>query len=130
MAAIAGKAGWVKVGSDSVAMVESWDVSISDEALQTTGLGATYRSYIGRGLPEGTGSLTWRALDLTDTASLVLKAAMLANTTPITLSLSDDGTNHWGSSAVVTGFTHTTPVEGLVTGSCQFTLTGAITYGA
>ncbi len=129
MAAIQGKGGSVKSGSDAVAFVESWELGLSDEALETTGLGATARAYVGRGLPAGTFSLTWRALDNSDTATAALRAAMLDNATnTITLSLYESSTKYWSCTGIVTGFTQNTPVDGLVTGSCQGTCSGAITY--
>ena len=127
MAAIAGKGGKVMQGAAAVAFVESWDLGISDEALQTTGLGATARTYIGRGLPENTGSLTWRALDNSDTASAAIRAAALAGT-ELALDLYESATKYWDCQVIVTSFSQSVTVDGLVTGSFNFTVTGAPVY--
>jgi len=130
MAAIAGKGGKVMVGSDTVAFVENWTMGISNEALATHGLGATARTFIGLSLPEGTGTVQWRALDNSDTASAAIRAAALANATPITLKLYESATKYWDASegAIITSLGQEVPVEGLVTGSFGFTLSGTIAY--
>lgn len=130
MAAIQGKGGKIMVSSDTVAFVENWTLGISNEALQTTGLGATARTFIGQDLPEGTGTAQWRALDNSDTASAAIRAAALSNASPITLLLYESATKYWSGSegAIITSLGQETPVEGLVTGSFGFTLSGTITY--
>lgn len=127
MAACSGSGGKVMVSSDTVAFVESWDLDISDEALETTGLGASARTFIGRGLPALGGSLTFRALDNSDTATAALRAAVLAGTS-VALKLYESATKYWGGDAIVTGYKQTTNVDGLVTGSIDFQCTGSWSY--
>ena len=127
MAAIAGKGGKVMQGSAAVAFVESWELNISDEALETTGLGATTRSYIGRGLPENTGSLTFRALDNADTATAAIRAAALAGT-ELALDLYESASKYWDCQVIITSFSQSVSIDGVVGGSFSFTVTGAPTY--
>ena len=127
MAAIAGKGGKVMQGAAAVAFVESWSMDISNEALETTGLAATARSYIGLGLPTNTGSLTWRALDNSDTATAAIRAAALAGT-ELALDLYESATKYWDCQVIITQFSQSASVDGLVTGSFSFTITGAPTY--
>jgi hypothetical protein len=131
MAAKAGKSGWVKVSTDAVAFVAEWSGNIENAALETSGLGVTARTFIGQGLPLSTGSLTWQALDQSDTATHAIFDACLSGAL-VTLTLSDDGTNHYEGSegAILTNFGTSVPVDGLVTGTCSWTLSGTITYGA
>jgi hypothetical protein len=129
MAAIAGKGGKVLQGANTLAFVESWELGISDEALESTGLGATARTYIGRGLPVNTGSITWRALDNSGTGEAALRAAALANGTSVALKLYESATKYWDcATCIVTGFSQSVNVDGLVTGSLQFTVSGAPAY--
>lgn len=128
MAALAGKGGKVMVASDPVAFVESWDFSIDDEALETTGLAAAARTYIGRGLPTISGTITFRALDNSDTATAALRAAALDNSTAIALKLYESATKYWGGNGVITNMGETDVVDGLVTGSFSFQGTGAWSY--
>ena len=129
MAALSGKGGTVYSGASKLAFVEEWTTDISDEALETTGLGDTTRSYIGRGLPERTFSFTWRALDMTDTGSLAAYTQAATNSgTVLTLHLYTTGTTGWSGNGIVTAFSASTNVDGLLTGSCSGTVTGAWTY--
>lgn len=128
MAAIAGKGGKVVIGSDTVAFVENWTLNIGDEALETTGLGASARTYIGRALYEATADLTWRALDNSDTATAAIRAAALTNSGSVTLKLYQDGTKYWTGTAFLTSFSQDTSVDGLVGGSCSATYSGGVTY--
>ena len=81
MAALAGKGGKVMSGASTVAFVESWEICVEDEALETTGLGANSKSYIGRGLPGTTANITWRAVDQSDTGTLTFLTAAQPNAT-------------------------------------------------
>lgn len=127
MAAIAGKGGSVKQGANALAMVESWEMSISDEALETTGLGASARTYIGRGLPQNTGTVNYRALDNSDTGTAAIRAAALAGT-ELALDLYESATKYWDCQVIITSFGQQTNVDGLVAGSFGFTITGAPAY--
>lgn len=127
MAATSGKSGKVMVSTNTVAFVESWDLDISDEALETTGLGGSARSYIGRGLPALSGSLSFRALDNSDTATAALRAAMLGGSS-VSLKLYDSASTYWSGSALITGYKETANVDGLVTGSIDFVCTGTWSY--
>jgi hypothetical protein len=128
MAAIKGVAGKVMVSSDAVAFVDSWSLNLDNPALETTGLGATARAYIGQGLPAGTGTLTYKALDNADTATAALRTAFLAGNI-VTMTLYESASKYWGATgAIITSLTQDVAVEGAVTGSMNFTLTGAISY--
>lgn len=129
MAAIAGKGGKVMQGANTLTFVESWELSISDEALETTGLGATTRTYIGRGLPVNTGSVTWKALDNSGTGEAALRAAALANGTSVALKLYESATKYWDCTVCfITSFSQSVGVDGLVAGSFQFTCGAAPAY--
>ena len=127
MAAIAGKGGSVKQGSSVLAFVESWEMSIANEALESTGLGATSRSYVGLGLPTNTGTVNFRALDNSDTGTAAVRAAALAGT-ELALDLYDSPTKYWDCQVIITDFSQSTSVDGLVAGSFGFTITGTPAY--
>ena len=128
MAAIAGKGGKVMQGANTLAFVESWEFSISDEALETSGLGATARTYIGRGLPENTGTITWKALDNSATGEAAIRAGALAGTS-MALKLYESATKYWDcTSCFITSLGNGANVDGLVTGSFSFTVSGAPVY--
>jgi hypothetical protein len=128
MTAIVGKNGKVKQGTNELAYVESWELSISDEALETTGLGATARTYVGRGLPENTGTVTWRALDNSGTGEAAIRSAALAGTS-VALDLYESATKYWKiEAAYITSFSQTVNVDELVSGSFEFTISGAPEY--
>lgn len=131
MAIKQGIGGKVMVGANTAANVESWEMQISNETLDTTGLGASGRAFVGRGLPEFTFTVNFKALDLADTATLALKAAAVSNSTGVTLLLYEDGTKYWtsaASSAYIDSYSETASVDGLVTGTISGKVSGVMTY--
>ena len=131
MAAIQGRGGKVMVGADTAAFVEEWTLNIEDEVLDTTGLGSTTRTYIGRGLPDTSWSINFKALDLSDTATAAFLTAAQANASGITLLLYTSATKYFtsaASSAFVTSLSCTTHVDNSVTGSASGKVSGAMTY--
>lgn len=128
MAAITGKSGKVMQGENTLVFVESWELSVSDEALETTGLGATNRTYVGLGLPERTGTVTWKALDNSGTGEAAVRAAALAGTS-VALKLYESATKYWDiATAYITSFSQSTPIDGTVAGSFAFTVSGVLAY--
>lgn len=129
MAALSGKGGTVYSGTDKVAFVEEWTTEIADEALETTGLGDTVRSYIGRGLPTRNFSFTFRGLDMADTGSLAFYTQAATNSgAAITLHFYTTGTTGWSGNGIVTSFSASAGIDGLVSGSCSGVISGAWTY--
>jgi len=129
MSAIAGRGGSVVQGANVLTFVESWELSISDETLETTGLGATGKTFIGRGLPENSGTINWRALDNSGTGEAALRAAAQANGTSVTLNLYESGTKYWAcTTCYVKSFSQQVGVDGLVSGSLGFVVSGNPTY--
>lgn len=129
MAAICGKSGKVVVGSDTVAYVESWDMSIPGiELSELTALGAAAKSFLACGLPgPATGTLTFRALDNSDTATAALRGALLAGTS-VTLNLYESSDKYWTAAAYVTDFSQNVGVDGPVSGSMGFQYAVIPTY--
>jgi hypothetical protein len=108
--------------------VESWELSISDEVFEATGLGATARAKVPHGLPENSWSITWKALDMSDASTLAFLTAIQAGSS-MKLNLYQDGTKYWKmATAYITGFTTGAAVDGLVTGSAQGTCDGNPAY--
>jgi hypothetical protein len=128
MAALAGKGGAVKIDTTAAAYVESWELSISDEVYDATGLGATSKAKVPHGLPENSWSITWKACDMSDASTLAFLTAIQAGTS-IKLNLFQDGSKYWKmETAYVTGFTTGATVDGLVTGSAEGTCDGNPAY--
>lgn len=131
MAALAGRAGSIDVSGSKCTFVGSWEASIEDEALETTGLGATTYTGIGRGLPKTSFTINFNALDLSDTPTLALLTAAQANATGLTCKFYVSGTKYYASPATscfITGLSTSTDVQGLVTGSVSGVVSGALTY--
>lgn len=128
MAAIAGKGGAVKIDTTAAAYVESWELSISDEVYDATGLGATARAKVAHGLPENSWSITWKAMDMSDASTLAFLTAIQAGTS-MKLNLYESSTKYWKmATAYVTGFTTGATVDGLVTGTAEGTCDGNPAY--
>lgn len=129
MAAIAGKGGKVMQGANTLVFVKSWTLAIKDDALESTGLGATARTYIGRGLPENTGSVEWQALDNSGTGEALVRASALDNSTTVALKLYESATKYWNcATVIITDFSQDVEVDGIVSGSFSFTVSGAPVY--
>lgn len=128
MAVKAGKSGKVMEGAVTIANIESWDLTIDDEALEYTGMGASARVYIGKGLYNIKGSVKFKGLDNADTGTAAIRAKILDNSSSIALKLYEDGTKYWGGDAIIVGMPQSSTLEGLVTGSFDFVGTGAWSY--
>jgi hypothetical protein len=107
-------------------MVQNWELQFTSDIFQTTGLGATFRTFIGAGIISWTGSFsrvyedeTWHdiAADNATNASLVMK---LYENQPSDLV--------WCGYATPTGWSESVNTEGLVMETLQFTGNGEIAY--
>ena len=118
--AIAGKDGSVSLdgGTSTVVSIREWSLDESAETLDTTNFDNTdgHRTYIA-GLKDTTGSFSgdWDASQMADTAP----------GTTVTAQLNITDANYVSGSAIITGRSVTTVVDGKAEGTFDFQLTEA-----
>ncbi len=126
MTALAGKAGSVKIGANTVAEIEEWDYAPTADILEKTPFLATSKSHL-VGLLDGTGSIKGRH-DMTDTnGQLALRTAYL-NGTQTTLLLYVNGVNKYTVPALIKDMQIKASVKGLVEITFNFQQDGDATF--
>ncbi len=128
MAALHGKAGNVKIGANTVAEIDSWELDVDRATFDTTkfNLGNNWKTFL-PGLVGAVGKLSGR-LDMTDTNGQVAMFNSFTSDTPLSLTLYLDATHNFAVSAFITKLAAKTPVSALETGDWDFQVTGAATY--
>jgi|SRR5579885_2138877 len=102
MAALAGKDGLVKIGTNTVALMDSWEVNPSADMLDITSFGDDWKTKIA-GLKDWSAKVSGN-FDYTDTDGQVALVTAFINGTTVTLKLYTDDTHYVTGSAFVTSF--------------------------
>lgn len=128
MAATAGYKGYLKNGSNSVALVVDWDAQFDAEMYDTTALnqGNAFKNFIA-GLLGATlkVNVIW---DFTDTnGQLAIWNAFLAGTT-LTMTASPNGTNSFALTVLVKQINPKVAVNKEVTAALDLQVTGAYSF--
>lgn len=126
MAVHAGKAGVVRVGSDTVGEVRSWTIEETGETADATAMGATWRTNVAT-LRAWTGSLTcW--FDDVDAGQSALQSGGT-----VTLEVMPTGNTNGepllSGSAIITAVSRSAAVDGVIESTFSFTGDGALTVG-
>jgi predicted secreted protein len=126
MAALAGKGGSIKLGTNAVAEMGEWSLDLELDTQEDTAFGDDWKSYLA-GLKgwSGSGSGRW---DMTDTNGQKAIQDALLNGTALTLKLYVDATHNYSGSAFVTGLSPSATVDGMVEISFDFQGSGSLTY--
>ena len=125
MATHKGSEGVVKVGSDTVAEVRDWSITISSDTVEDTTMGDSARTYKpSLTAASGTISCFW---DETDSSG---QGAMTAGS-EVTLNLypegADAGDTYYSASVIITEEGATASFDGMVEASFSFQANGAVT---
>ena len=124
MANHVGKDGIVKIGSDDLGELRSWNYSVVGEVIEDTAMGDTARTYqAGLTTWSGSAEAFW---DEADTAQTALTAG-----SSVTLSFYPEGDTtgdtYYSGTAIVTEVCSTAAMEGMVEVSFSVTGSGALT---
>ncbi len=105
--------------------ITGWNLDITAEVhdISNTG-GAGWAEFIG-GMKGATGSFT---ANLDSLAHPTTTAPVITPGTAATIKLFTDGTKFFQGSCIITGLPHVSQVKGLITYTCNFTITGALTF--
>ena len=127
MANHTGVEGQVKVGTNVMAEVRSFNIDTTAEILEDTALTDTSRTYqIGKKGATCTVDCWW---DETDTNGQIA----CAEGTSVTLALYPEGTDSsdyfYSGTWLITGSTVSVPTDGIIEASFNATMTGALTRG-
>ncbi len=127
MAGLAGKAGSIKLTTNTIAEVQDWSLDIGTDMMEDTALLNDWKSFVA-GLKEWSASAESSWAVATDTnGQTAAQAAFLAGTT-VEVRLYVDGTNYYSGNAYITGLSVSTEVSGIVTASWDFQGTGELSY--
>jgi hypothetical protein len=129
LAALHGKSGNVKIGSNAVAEIDEWSLDVSRKTHATThfaGSGLPWETFAA-GLAGADAKFKGR-LDMTDTNGQVALWNSITSDTPLSLVLYTDATHNFAFSAIVQKFSGKAPVGDLETVDWDLKITGAATY--
>ncbi len=126
-----GKAGKVKVGTNTVADIDTWSLDIDRDTKESTAFGDSalpYRSFVA-GLAGASGKLEGR-LNMADTNGQLALWQSLTSDTALTLHLQTDSTtpHEFQVSAFITKMSPKVGVDALETVGFDFKVTGAPTF--
>ena len=125
MAAVAGKDGLLKIGNDTMAEVQNWNLDASAEMLDSASLGDEWKEKTpGLGEWTATVEVSW---SMGDTAQVAVQNAFL-NKTSVSPKLYTNSTNYYSGTAYVSSLSVSDPVDGLVTASMELAGSGALSY--
>lgn len=129
MAAITGKAGSIKLSTNTVMDIDTWSLDVSREVKESTSFadGAVpWKSYVA-GLNGASGKLSGN-LNMGDTNGQLALWTSLTSDTALTADLYLDDTHFFAVSILVTKFSPKAPVGDIETVEYDFTVTGAPSY--
>lgn len=126
MTAIAGYGGSLKIGSNSMAEIGDWSLSIDAAMLDVTKLGDAWKDMI-PGLKSWSGKGTGR-WDMTDTNGQVAVQTALLGGTTVTINLYTNGTHFYGGTAYVKQISIKDAVNAAVDFDFSFEGTAALSY--
>lgn len=135
MAAITGNNGAITINGVNVANVRNFSVDITSDTIETTTMGKDVRTYV-KGLSQFSGSadIYFEASDFDTNESTFNPTAGLvgASGVAVKLYLEDHASNDIGftGNIVVTGYTVTSSMDGLVEASISFQGTAATAFSA
>lgn len=137
MATIRGHNGVLEFGTNAVANLTSYTLDTTQDTIETTKMGGTRSRTYTKGLMTFTGSADFQYDDTAPQEGTITELNIFtdtSNTATIKLYPEGDGGAASGDieitgSVIVTGYSITAAVDGIVTGSLTFQGTDALTYG-
>lgn len=133
MTTYVGNNGVISTGSGSVAEVRSYSIDVTADTIEKTVMGNDTRTYV-KGMASWSGSadVYW---DPTHWTTLGFNPAVTGTTqvgtAPLTLSVFPEGTgNKWSGDVVITGYSVSGSMDGLIEGTISFQGSGPLSFGA
>ncbi len=128
MAAVVGFEGSVKIGANTVALLNEWELNPTSDILDTTAFGNSWKEKLA-GLKDWTVKASG-FYDFTDTNGQKALWDAFNNGTTVSLVLSPDGTQTFTGSALVKSPPIKSSVDSTVSVEFDLEGTGALTYAA
>lgn len=125
MATHKGSEGVVKIGSNTIAEVRDWSITINSDTVEDTTMGDSARTYK-PSLTSATGSISayWDETDATGQGAMTAGSEVTLNLYP---EGSDSGDTYYTASVIITEEGASASFDGMVEASYSFTANGAVT---
>lgn len=125
MATHKGSEGVVKIGSNTIAEVRDWSITISSDTVEDTTMGDSARTYK-PSLTSATGSISayWDETDATGQGAMTAGSEVTLNLYP---EGSDSGDTYYTASVIITEEGASASFDGMVEASYSFSANGAVT---
>jgi hypothetical protein len=133
MATFVGNNGVITVGGNNVAEVRSYSIDTTADTIEKSVMGNDTRVYV-KGMSTWSGSADvfwdpahWTAAGL----NAAVTGTSQVGSVPVTLNIFPEGTgSKWSGDIVITGYSVTGSMDGLIEATVSFQGSGAIAYGA
>lgn len=127
MATVSGNSGAVYIGSDQVAEVKSFDITETDNIIESTSMGDTSKTFEA-GLKEASGTITchFDKSDSTGQEAMTVGASVTLNLYP---EGNSSGSREISMTAQITSVGVSEAINEIVERSFGFTADGAVTHG-
>jgi predicted secreted protein len=126
MAAVVGFSGSVKIGANTVALLDNWELNPSADVLDKTSFGESWKTKI-VGLKDWTAKASGK-YDFTDTNGQLAIWTAFLNGTTVAVHFSPNGTSDFTGSAFVKSPPIKSAVDATVSVDFEFEGTGALTF--
>lgn len=125
MATHKGSEGVVKIGSNTIAEVRDWSITISSDTVEDTTMGDSARTYK-PSLTSATGSISayWDETDATGQGTMTAGSEVTLNLYP---EGADSGDTYYTASVIITEEGASASFDGMVEASYSFSANGAVT---
>lgn len=125
MATHKGSEGVVKIGSNTIAEVRDWSITISSDTVEDTTMGDSARTYK-PSLTSATGSISayWDETDATGQGAMTAGSEVTLNLYP---EGDDSGDTYYTASVIITEEGASASFDGMVEASYSFSANGAVT---
>lgn len=133
MASLTGNAGVISINAQTIAEVRSYSIDVTADTVENTVMGDNSRQYVpGLSSFSGSADVYWDATHFS-TADLdgLIQGTVGDTGDVVTLLVYPEGTGaNWTGSIVLTGYSISASMDGMIEASVSFQGTGALTYNA
>jgi len=134
MASLVGNAGVINVDSQAVAEIRSYSIELTSDTIEQTVMGDDARQYV-KGLHSFSGSadVYWDAshFDATSNPDLDGLIQGTVGDAPVSITVYPTGSGaNWAGNILITGYSITAQMDGMIEASISFQGSGALTYTA
>lgn len=133
MASLTGNAGVISINSQAIAEVRSYSIDVTADTIENTVMGDNSRQYVpGLSAFSGSADVYWDATHFSTADLDGLIQGTVGDTSDVVTLIVYPATSgaNWTGSIVLTGYSISASMDGMIEASISFQGSGALTYNA